>query len=135
MKVSLSGYRVVLVSTLLLIAVSFVGNTTAQNRKAKRVKFPPGRTSVVLKGSVIRGERDRYLLGASKGQTMIVHITSVEKNAVFTIYDPKRNALQGTEDGADVMDWTGELPRTGDYTIIVGGTRGNATYTLEVTIR
>ncbi|GAC1398849.1 MAG: hypothetical protein NVSMB56_13820 [Pyrinomonadaceae bacterium] len=135
MKFSLIAYRIMFVSTVLLFTVSFVANIAAQNGKSKRVKFPPGRTSAILKGGVIRGERDRYLLGASKGQTMIVHITSREKNAVFQIFDPQGHALQGAEEGTDAMDWTGELPRSGDYTIVVGGTRGNASYTLEVAIR
>jgi hypothetical protein len=29
---------------------------------------------------------------------------------------------------------SGELPASGDYAIVVGATRGNATYELEVTI-
>jgi len=66
---------------------------------------------------------------------MVVHVTSREKNAVFTILDPRGTALAGTDDGLDAMDWTGELPLSGDYSIWVSPTRGNATYTLEVTIR
>jgi hypothetical protein len=101
-----------------------------------RVRFKRGRTTAVLKGAVVRGDRDRYLLDARAGQTMIVHITSVEKNAVFTIYQPGgQKPIPGTEEGTDRMDWTGKLPKTGTYAISVGGTRGNATYTLEVTIR
>jgi hypothetical protein len=62
---------------------------------------------------------------------LIVHITSLENNAVFDVDAPggRRTLAQET------TDWTGELPRSGDYVISVGGTRGNATYTLEVTIR
>jgi hypothetical protein len=66
---------------------------------------------------------------------MIVHITSREKNAVFVILGPNGTALEGAEEGTDASDWTGELPLSGDYTIWVSPTRGNATYTLEVTIR
>lgn len=40
---------------------------------------------------------------------------------------------------ADVMDetvsWRGVLPVSGKYLIEIGGTRGNAKYTLEVAIR
>ncbi len=103
--------------------------------KTQRVRFARGRTTAILKGAVVRGTRDRYILGARAGQTMIVHITSREKNAVFTILGPDATALEGTEEGADATDWTGELPMNGDYSIWVGPTRGNATYTLEVTIR
>jgi hypothetical protein len=103
--------------------------------KTQRVRFARGRTTAILKGAVVRGTRDRYILGARAGQTMIVHISSREKNAVFTILGPDATALEGTEEGADATDWTGELPASGDYSIWVGPTRGNATYTLEVTIR
>ena len=103
--------------------------------KTQRVRFARGRTTAVLHGAVVRGTRDRYILGARVGQTMIVHISSREKNAVFTILGPDATALEGTEEGTDATDWTGELPMSGDYSIWVGPTRGNATYTLEVTIR
>jgi hypothetical protein len=107
----------------------------AQNGKVQRVQFARGRTTAVLKGAVVRGTQDRYILGARAGQTMIVHLTSREKNAVFTILDPNANAVPGTEEGADTTDWTGELPLSGNYAIWVGPTRGNASYTLEITIR
>ena len=103
--------------------------------KTQRVRFARGRTTAVLRGAVVRGTQDRYILGARAGQTMIVHITSREKNGAFAILGPDATALDGAEEGTDAMDWTGTLPMNGDYSIWVGPTRGNATYTLEVTIR
>ena len=103
--------------------------------KTQRVRFARGRTTAVLNGSVVRGTQDRYILGARTGQTMIVHITSREKNAVFVILGPDATALEGAEEGTDATDWTGTLRLNGDYSIWVGPTRGNASYTLEVTIR
>ena len=107
----------------------------APKGKTQRVRFARGRTTAVLRGAVVRGTQDRYILGARSGQTMIVHITSREKNAVFAILGPDATALEGAEEGTDAMDWTGTLPLNGDYSIWVSPTRGNATYTLEVTIR
>jgi hypothetical protein len=118
-----------------LILVLLCIATAAQRGKTQRVRFPKGRTTAVLKGSVVRGTQDRYILGARSGQTMTVHITALEKNAVFVILGPDATALEGTEEGADTTDWSGELPLSGDYSIWVGPTRGNASYTLEVTIR
>lgn len=122
-------------SLLALLTLSIIATAMAQSGKTQRVRFPRGRTTAVLKGAVVRATQDQYILGARGGQTMIVHITSLEHNAVFTIIGPKGNALLGAEEGADAMDWTGELPSDGDYSIWVSPTRGNATYTLEVTIR
>lgn len=124
-----SKFAAVFFAALLLATCAFA----AQKGLTKRVRFPRGRTTAVLKNSVVRGTVDRYLLGARKGQQIVVHITSVENNAVFDIYTPQGDTLAG--EGEDSTDWSGTLPQDGDYVIEVGGTRGNATYTLEVTIR
>ena len=124
-------YPFLLILSLTLIAIA----DAAQRGKVQRVRFARGRTTAVLKGAVVRGTQDQYILGAHEGQTMIVHLTSREKNAVFAILGPDATALSGAEEGTDATDWTGILPLSGDYSIWVGPTRGNATYTLEVTIR
>lgn len=119
-----------IITALLLMTASI---TPAQSNRTRRVRFARGRTTTVIKDAVVRGTVDRYVLGARRGQTLIVHITSLEDNAVFDVY---RAGSHHPLDGAqETTDWTGELPRNGDYVIEVGGTRGNATYTLEVTIR
>lgn len=117
------------ITLLLLTAIA----VPAQRGTTRRVRFARGRTTAVLKGAVVRGTTDRYILSASEGQTMTVHITSVENNAVFTIYTPRNTGIMGSAE--ETTDWTGELPQSGNYIIEVGGTRGNATYTMEVTIR
>jgi hypothetical protein len=42
-------------------------------------------------------------------------------------------ALAGED--KDIMRWSGKLPKSGTYLIVVGGTRGNATYKMDVGIR
>ncbi|HEV2913094.1 MAG TPA: hypothetical protein VGX92_07250 [Pyrinomonadaceae bacterium] len=118
-------------AVLLLITTASAATTPAQGDRTRRVRFQRGRTTTVIKDAVVRGTHDRYVLRARAGQTLIVHITSLENNAVFDIYRG-RMVLDGAQ---ETTDWTGELPRNGDYVIEVGGTRGNASYTLEVTIR
>ena len=123
-------FRALFVIALLLMSINF---STAQSNRTRRIRFERGRTTKVIEDAVVRGTRDRYLLRAGAGQTLTVHITSLEDNAVFDIYRPGgRRILGGAQ---ETTDWTGELPVSGDYVISVGGTRGNATYTLEVTIR
>ena len=122
--------RAFLLATLLLLTTL---TAPAQGDRTRRVRFARGRTTTVIKDAVVRGTRDRYILGARAGQTLIVHITSLESNAVFDIY--ARGGKQVLDGAQETTDWTGELPHSGDYVIEVGGTRGNATYTLEVTIR
>jgi hypothetical protein len=113
------------------VLLSIVPATHAQQGKTRRVRFPKGSNSVTLKGAAVRGTQDKYILRAGRGQTMSLHITSTEDNAVFDVV----SAGGGSVLAQEVTDWTGELPSAGDYTIIVGPTRGNATYTLKVTVR
>jgi hypothetical protein len=70
-----------------------------------RVNFSPGSTSASLEGSVIRGERDEYLLGAQAGQQMTVRLSSLEDNAVFQIFEPGGNRpLPGAGEGDDARE-------------------------------
>jgi hypothetical protein len=102
----------------------------------KRIRFPRGSNSTTISGAVVRGERDRYILGAREGQTMTVRIRSVEDNAVFQIYFPgEQESLEGAGEGDDAKSWKGNLPATTDYIIVVGASRGNASYKLEVKIQ
>jgi len=97
--------KVKLAATFFGLLLFATGAFAAQEGLTKRVRFARGRTTATFKNSVVRGTQDRYTLDARAGQKMSVSITSIERNAVFTIYTPD------------------------------GGTRGNATYTLKVTVR
>lgn len=129
----IKGFMKTAVATVALTLLASV--SIAQTGTTQRVRFARGSTRAVLKGAVVRGTSDRYILGARSGQTMTVRVTSLEKNAAFTILGPDGAALPGTDDGRDATNWAGELPLDGDYSVWVSPTRGNATYTLEVTIR
>jgi len=105
----------------------------------KRVSFPPGRTTVVLQGKTTGGPSESggmdpvtYVLRAKKGQTMILHLTSAKKNALFGLYAPGTELVDGAQ---SVADWTGELTKNGDYEIIVfpEDEKTNTTFTLEIT--
>jgi hypothetical protein len=102
----------------------------AQQSHTQRIQFARGASSAVVESGVVRGTRDIYLLGARRRQTMTVNITSVEKSAVFDIQAPNGAILR-----QEATSWSGVLPATGDYKIIVGGTRGNASYRLQVTVK
>lgn len=111
----------------------------------KPIQFKPNTTQAEVKGSVVRGDRDLYTLVARKGQRMHVHITSLEKNAVMQIYAPgwkkaKQGAitgktLRGAGETDDATAFAGTLPANGTYLFVVGGTRGNATYTLSLRVK
>jgi hypothetical protein len=86
-------------------------------------------------GSVIRGERARHPVKAKAGQTLDVSITSDENNAVFQVYSPgEKGTLPGAGETDDATKWSGKLPADGEYVIVVGPTRGNATYKLTYSL-
>jgi hypothetical protein len=116
---------------------------TATNVWAKtiRVKFPQGRTTVILKGKTTGGPSESggmdpitYKLRARRGQQMSLRLISARKNAVFGVYLPGMDLLENAQ---GVKDWSGTLPKSGDYEIIVypDDEMTDTTFTLEVTIR
>jgi hypothetical protein len=95
--------------------------------------FEPGENSVSVEGSVERGDRDVYILKGKAGQEIQVDISSPENNAVFQIFSPgKTESPQGAGFDDNAVKWAGSLPVSGEYQIMVGGTRGNASYKLVV---
>ncbi len=94
------------------------------------IRFDRGKFSKTVHGAVVRGTREKFRVGAAKGQTMTVWITSLEDNAVFQVF-----SKSGTLSKPELTEWSGKLPANGDYLIEVGPTRGNATFDLNVEIR
>ncbi|MCC7112028.1 MAG: hypothetical protein IT382_22225 [Deltaproteobacteria bacterium] len=113
----------------------------------RELRFAPGARAATVSGSVIRGERHFYQLTARAGQRMQVTVSAAENNAAFVAYVPgyrivddggsfqaEGATLPKAGDLDDATRWQGPLPATGEYLLVVGGTRGNATYELAVSI-
>ena len=114
----------------------------------KPIFFATGSTSGTAGGRVVRGERNLYSVSARAGQTMTVTLTAPDGNAVFQLYEPGTTigrdndgllefhgqALHGAADGEDATRWQGRLLKNGSYLIVVGSTRGNARYSMDVKI-
>ena len=114
---------------------------TTASAKTIRVKFPKGRTTVILKGRTTGGPSESggidpiaYHVRARKGQQMTLHLTSAKGNAIFGVYAPGMDLIEGAQ---SVKDWTGPLPKTGDYEIIVypEDEATDTNFTLELAIR
>lgn len=95
----------------------------------KQIRFARGRTTAVIKDTVRLCTSHVYSLRARAGQTMSVNLATGDRTS-FTVYAP----TDAFEDADGVKDWSGQLPETGQYQIIVA-TDATASYTLEVTIR
>jgi hypothetical protein len=87
-------------------------------------------------GGVIRGDVDEYLFYAQPGRELWVGISAEEDNAVFQLYGEVEGtwtALIGADEGDDTTEWQDILPDggTGQFKIVVGSVRGNASYLLQ----
>lgn len=98
---------------------------------AERIEFAPGTDNATVSGGVARGERHRYVLWAAEGQYLWAEVSSLEQNAVITIYSPDGTVLPGGETGYFAG---GTLPKSGDYVIDVSTLRGNAEYAVFVRV-
>ena len=124
---------------LLLSLIFFI--SIAVSAKTIRVKFPPGRTTVILKGKTTGGPSESggmdpitYRLHARAGQKITLHLTSAKKNAIFGVWESGRNPM---DVGSNPTDWSGTLPKTGVYEISVWpeDEATDTTFSLEITIR
>lgn len=135
---------------LALASFAWIGiaQPSGKVEEIKKIEFARGGSSAQVRGAVVRGERALYSIEAREGQHMSVRIVSTEKNAVFQLYAPgakqeirdsvlhiSGDTLPGAGEGDDAAQWTGRLPGSGVYVLVVGSTRGNATYRLTVSIR
>ncbi len=128
-SIQLQSIRVFVLVAFLLVA------TTALPMQGTptRVRFPRGRTSVVLKGSV-KGTK-QYVLRAKEGQTMSVRLTSPGHKPLLDVHvrGDKGAIIAERESGDEFANWVAALPKSGDYVISVKSVdTPNMRYTLEI---
>ena len=126
-----------LIVAVLLLLTSTVANA---DQKEQRVRFERGRTSAVVKGAVTNSEQENYhayRLRVGKGQKLIVHLASPVKDARFLLTLPDDMTAENDSGEAELQDWEGALPASGDIVITIyhRGTKARMPYTLEVTVR
>ena len=132
---------------LALVLIFLAGPTQAAS-EVNPIRFARGASNAEVQGTVIRGERALYSIEARRGQRLMMRIAAIDRNAVFQIFAPGAtmetrdcilevtgSALPGAAEGDDAIQWSGRLPQSGQYLIVVGGVRGNASYRLTVDIR
>ena len=116
--------------------------------ESQPIRFAHNADSVTISGGVVRGARDLYHFDARSGQQLSVAIKAPAESAVFQLYRPgyklasdgaitaiNGEALIGAGETDDTRAWTGPLPVSGRYLIMVGGVRANVSYRLSVTIK
>jgi hypothetical protein len=104
------------------LTVLFTAGAFAQGGKAEpnEIKFAPGKSNAVLKGTLANGEEMEYVFDARKGQTVKLAITSLPKGNFFLKLRPfDKNIIFAT--GQDrFLSLTITLPETGQYMVVVG---------------
>jgi hypothetical protein len=122
------------VATLLLAPVVSV---SGQGIRQERVAFKAGTSSATIKGSIKGDDTVDYVLGARRGQTMSVTLTTSNGSNYFNVLPP--GSEEAIAIGSTVgTKWSGPLPADGDYRIRVylmrNAARRNeqAAYTLSV---
>jgi hypothetical protein len=136
------------------IAAAFLGQAfwsaaavAAPCNAPRAVRFARGQTAAEIHGGIARGELDCRTFSARGGQHLSASVGSAEHNVVFQIYRPGwRTAsndggfdvtgtpLPGAGEGDDASSWSGRLPRTGSYLVVLGTTRGGGEYRLRLRI-
>ncbi len=98
-----------------------------------RIKFAPGAISATVDGKIVNHYATTYLLRALEGQTMTVTVTAPSGDIAITIY--------GLTDGQPLVrssmgltNWSGTLPATQDYVIMVVPSVDSTNFTLMATV-
>ena len=99
---------------------------------SRRVQFKRGTSSTTIQGTVSLVLSDTLIVGARAGQTMTIQLTAPRKSIRFMLMTYKT-----TDSLADnTRSWTGTLPETGDYLILVEGDgEKSSPYTMTITIK
>jgi hypothetical protein len=118
---------------LLLVLASIVPASVAEAQAVERITFPPGATSVNLAGNLDNGAVKQYVLRAMAGQLMTVGAAFVAYPYQISVLD-SNNRLLGVADAGS--SWSGFLPVTGDYFLIVrpGVTNARVFYNFVLSI-
>ena len=130
--------KIVLLIISAVITLSCLAMTLHAEEFKKPLHFAQGKNSAIVSGDVVRGDWDVYLIRVHSGQVMSIEVSSLEDNAVFDVLEPKARGSRKEIDitgGSDITKWKRALSKTGEYKIVVGGTRGNTSYKLQVTVQ
>lgn len=92
-----------------------------QKAEPQRIEFAPGTSSTVVHDKVKGYEVVEYVLQARKDQTMTVKAISTSPHIVFSVFDEEGKHFEGS--ASETNEWSGRLPRSGDYVIVAGLTR------------
>jgi hypothetical protein len=105
---------------------------TGQSKPAyRRVQFKRGTSSTTVQGRASITLPDTYVVGARAGQVMTITLTAPRNALTFTVMT-SRTTNMITD---DTRSWSGALPETGDYLILVNADEKGGTYSMTISIK
>ena len=99
---------------------------------AAKIRFAPGATYGVERGTIEPGQRQNYSLEAQQGQPMLASVASKDNDVTISIVTERGTTLLPASQGWS--NWQGILPATQDYYIQVIGGASEEEYSLWVSI-
>ncbi|MFT3742792.1 MAG: hypothetical protein QM785_00730 [Pyrinomonadaceae bacterium] len=108
----------------------------------KRVLFPKGKGTMTFRGKLPREfDYDAYVFAAKKGRYITVKLITADSDAYVAIYEtktlgPDEDAILPNDKRS--IEWSGQLPVNGQYSVQVYDASQNAiskaAYTIEITL-
>jgi len=132
---------------VLAMLALLLATVAAPAAPVQTIAFARGASHTSIDGGVARGDRAFYTLSARAGQRLTVSGHAEERNVAFQIWRPgyrlpktadddiTGRPLKGAGPQDDARYWNGRLPQSGRYLLVVGATRGGASYRLEIAIK
>jgi hypothetical protein len=118
-------------ATAYSFTVTIPAQASGGGASTQRIRFAPGTDNATVSGTFREGQSDRYVLRAAAGQTLFLQLRPEGTGAALGVFAPDGSELP-TQPGVDTSL---RLPATGDYTIVVGGGRGDSSPTYTLTVR
>jgi hypothetical protein len=136
------------VAGLLIFSVWSAAGAADRCNTPAPVRFAAGAAAAEIAGGIARGEVACFTVEARKGQHMSVSQPGPgDSNIVMQIYPPpwsitrspegvriRGRALHGAAEGQDAKTWSGTLPQSGNYLLVLGTTWGSGEYRLGLEI-
>lgn len=103
------------------------------------VRFAPGTSATTLSGSVAHTFGDDYVFEARAGQRLTIELTRhTGRHPFISLY--YGSGISSLAELSDTDRWSGELPRTGAYHLLISGSSESdetrlSTYEMRLTIR
>ena len=97
---------------------------------SRRVQFKRGASSTTVQGRVSLELSDTWIIGARAGQVMTVQLTSPQKVRFMLMTSRTTQSLAD-----NTRSWTGTLPETGDYLILIESGDKPSTYSMTISIK